>query len=458
MNFEEKREMILKGDLRKTIIKMALPLLFSNLSQTLYNLTDTFWVGKIGSLEVAAASFVWPVLFLVITIGIGISSAGTSLMSQYNGLKDKDSARVIAGQMFFLTIIFSVIMTILGIIAAPYVLKWMGATGELYDKSLAYLRIMFLSTPVSYTYMVFNSVKTSEGNTLTPMIISTLGVVLNMILDPVFILVFRQGIIGAAIASVLSQGIFLFLIYPLLFKKHDGIYIIFSNIKPVKEKILKIFKIGIPSTIGTSMESLGFIILNSFIVMYGDTTLAAYGVVNRINSLAFMPGMAIGGAIVSIVGQNIGAGNPERAKQAFRKAALYAFLISMTFGTVLFIYAEGALKIFLPLEKDMPTVIAGTQYMKLMALTLFLVSMNDVFNNTFQGSGHTIYSMMISMGRLWIFRIPLIIFFQKFTDYGSQGVWYAMILSNFLTSVMGFIFYLFGKWEKRVIEKVKTTE
>ncbi|HOO74302.1 MAG TPA: MATE family efflux transporter, partial [Tepiditoga sp.] len=279
MNFEEKREMILKGDLRKTIIKMALPLLFSNLSQTLYNLTDTFWVGKIGSLEVAAASFVWPVLFLVITIGIGISSAGTSLMSQYNGLKDKDSARVIAGQMFFLTIIFSVIMTILGIIAAPYILKWMGATGELYDKSLAYLRIMFLSTPVSYTYMVFNSVKTSEGNTLTPMIISTLGVVLNMILDPVFILVFRQGIIGAAIASVLSQGIFLFLIYPLLFKKHDGIYIIFSNIKPVKEKILKIFKIGIPSTIGTSMESLGFIILNSFIVMYGDTTHAAYGVV-----------------------------------------------------------------------------------------------------------------------------------------------------------------------------------
>ncbi|UYO99276.1 MATE family efflux transporter [Oceanotoga sp. DSM 15011] len=453
MDYEKKRDMILHGDIKKALLKMAIPLLLSNLSQTLYNLTDTYWVGKIGSLEVAAASFVWPVLFFVITIGIGISSAGTSLMSQYNGLRDKDNARLIAGQIFSLTIVFSIVMTIIGIVVSPYVLRWMGATGELYDKSLTYLRIMFLSTPVSYTYMVFNSVKTSEGNTLTPMIISSLGVVLNMILDPLFIINFRMGIIGAAIASVISQGVFLILIYPLLFRKKDGIYIKKCNLKLRMDKVIKIFKIGLPSTIGTSMESLGFIILNSFIVTYGNTTLAAYSVANRINSMVFMPGMAIGGAIVSIIGQNIGADQIDRVKKAFKTAALYSFTISMTLGIILFIYAENALKIFLPLEQDLPTVLEGTEYMKLMALSLFLVGMNDLLNGTFQGSGHTLYSMMISMGRLWIFRIPMIIIFQNFTDLGSTGVWYAMVLSNFLTTIMGFLFFFFGKWERRVVEK-----
>jgi putative MATE family efflux protein len=449
----EKRDLILNGDLKKTIIKLSLPLLLTNLSQTMYNLTDTFWLGKVGAEEVAASSVTWPILFLIITIGIGISTAGTSLMSQYMGNDDKENARIVAGQIFSLTIIFSIIMTIFGFIFAPKILGWMGVDGTLLEKASTYLRIMILGTPISYFYMIFNSTRVSQGNTVTPMIINICGVSLNMILDPIFILILNMGVTGAAIASVLSQGIFLSAVFVLLFKKNDGIYIILKNIKLIKKRVTKIFKIGIPSTIGTSMESMGFIVLNSFIVSYGSVTLAAFGIANRINSLVFMPGMAIGGAIVSIVGQNIGIGNVKRARKAFYTASLFSFIISITLGIILFIYSKELLQIFVPSPEDIEVVIQGSYYMRLMALSLFLVALNDLFIGTFQGSGHTIYSMILSMGRLWIYRIPLIMIFQKLTNWGSEGVWYAMVLSNLLTTITGLIFFLSGKWEKRVIEK-----
>lgn len=449
MNYAGKRQLILHGNMPKVIMILAAPIMFNNLIQTLYNLADTFWVGRLGTKELAAMGLVFPFVFLIISLGMGMNVAGTAMISQYTGKDDIESARTVAGQIFTFALILSTLLGIIGFFTAPFMVSFVKGDPVVLDLSAQYLSIMFLDMPIIFLFFVYNAIKQGQGDTFTPMILNVCGVVLNIILDPIFIFKLGLGIRGAAIATILSRAIFaLYAVYT-LFTHKKGVYLTRKHLKLQKDLLLRIIKIGLPATIGQSGSAIGFIVLNSFVISYGSATLAAFTVGNRINSLVLMPAMGIGSSLTTIIGQNLGADQKDRAKLAF-KASTYLSTIFMTIGgLILYLSASVVVGIFV---NDDPIVLAeGIQYLKLICIGLPLMGIFQILIGTFQGSGHTRYGMAMEMGRLWLLRIPMIMLFRYFTDWGSNSVWYAMLLSNFLICVVGMMIYLRGSWQEKVI-------
>ncbi|MGV8145422.1 MAG: MATE family efflux transporter [Alkaliphilus sp.] len=454
MDYLNNRQLILTGNMRKVILTLSLPIMLGNLIQTLYNLADTFWVGRLGTDEIAALGLVFPFIFLMLAFGIGMNVSGTALISQHIGSDNHKAATLIAGQLFTLSAIFSIFVSIAGYVSIPHILSLIGDNVKVQLFATQYLQIMFLGAPTIFLFFVFNAVKHGQGDTVTPMILNASGVVLNIFLSPVFIFTFGLGVQGAALATVFSRGLFMLYAIYTLFSHRNGIKLAMHNLVPNKNLILQILKIGLPASIGTSATAFGFIILNSFVVSFGSATLAAFTIGNRINSLVLMPAMGIGNSLSSIVGQNLGADNKERAKLAFKTALSLSIPFMAVGGFLLFLLAPQSVGAF---TNDPEVLLEGVKYARLISLSLPLMGIFQSLLGTFQGSGHTIYGMYLEMGRLWALRIPMIIVFKNITDWGSSSVWYAMVISNAIICTVGMFVYFKGKWLEKVIEQTTNT-
>ncbi|MFO7612814.1 MAG: MATE family efflux transporter [Clostridia bacterium] len=444
----KKRDMILNGNMRKTLIVLAMPIMLGNLIQTAYNITDTYFVSRLGDLEVASIGFVWNIIFLIISLGMGLSVAGRSMIAQYIGANDEESARRTAGQVFSFFAVMGVGVSVIFFIAAPMILRLMGAEGDLYKYSLSYMRIIILGMPFAYVYFAFNSVKNGRGDMVTPLIVSAISVVINIILDPICIFVMGWGVAGAAIATTFSRFIITAAVVILVSFGRLGIRILPRDYRFHKDTIAKILKIGLPASFGQATAALGFTLITVMVKSFGELTLTAYVIGSRINSVALMPLMGIGWALTTVAGQNLGAGKPERVKSAFRTAVLYSLLFSVVGGGAMLLATKGIMKIF----TDNPEVIEqGTFFLYMIIIALPLMGVFQSIIGIFQGTGHTKFSSALMIGRLWLLRIPMILIMKRFTDFGARAVWYAIIMSNVVICAVGIIGYLSGFWKKKTV-------
>lgn len=454
MNKNDKTELILKGDILKAIITLSIPIIINNFIQTLFNLVDALWVGKISSVHFAATSFVWPVNFLFISIGIGISIAGTSLLSQLVGANKLERAREYASQLIAVSVVAAISFTIIGYIISPYIIKAMGADAELASLSNIYLRISFLDMIFMFLFFNINSIMNAQGNTVTPTILSAVSAILNMILDPIFIFVLNWGIAGAAWATLISRAILAIIGTFFLFGESNNVKPSFKNFKFNKDILKDILRVGFPSTIGQAGSAIGFIVLNGFVVSYGTATLAAFGMVNRITAMVMQFSQGVGSALTSVVGQNMGANQYERVIQSFHKASKITLSTGLI-GCILLISFDKYLIDFFIQSKDDPDVITqGISFLRYISLSMPFLGLFNVFQGLFQGSGNTKFSMGMEIGRLWGVRIPMILFFKHLTNIGATGIWLSMSVSNLLVCVYGYIIYKGNRWKKAIINNI----
>jgi putative MATE family efflux protein len=451
MDMKERKDLILQGSMYKVIITLAAPIMISNLIQTLYSLIDGIWVSKLGSIQFAAISFVWPVMFLFISIGIGLFIAGTSILSQFIGASKYDIASQYSSQLIAIAVVCAICFSFVGYLISPVIINLMGAKGDLAHYSEIFLRIAFLDMPFTFLFFCFNAIMSSQGNTLTPTILSSISVIINAILDPILIFNFNMGIAGAALATLISKAILASSGLYILHKSTSKIKPSFKNFSFDRNILNKIFKVALPSAIGQTGSALGFIILNGFIVSYGTTTLAAFGMVNRITSLIMQPAMGIGASLTAIVGQNLGSGNLSRVKEAFVKALKLTISISVV-GCIVLIWKDNTVVNFFMRSKDDTKVISeAITYLIYIYFSMPLMGIFSVFQGIFQGSGHTKYSMNMEIGRLWFVRLPMILLFKYFTTVGSTGIWFSMSSSNLIVCLYGYYLYRKGGWQTRII-------
>ncbi|MCD6435249.1 MAG: MATE family efflux transporter, partial [Clostridiales bacterium] len=420
------------------------------LIQTFYNLTDTYFISRLGNTEIAAIQFIWPIIFIIISLGTGLSMGASSIISQYIGSKQYKKASKVSGQLIYFSMVFSLLIGSFGYIYSEKIIRIMGATGALLTYATDYLSIIFLGTFSHFMLFAFIAIKQGQGDTKTPMKISIMAVIANVILDPLFIFTFGLGVQGAAIATVLARTIFgTYGLYYLIFKDH-GLKIDFNNFKFDKKSIKKILKIGMPTAIGQSTTAIGFAILNVFIISFGENILTAFAIGNRLSSLVFLPVMGIGTAISTIIAQNLGADNIARAKETTYKSLVIATALTVITASSLLFFTSKLISIF---TTDQYIIEQGSAYMKLILMTLPLMGFYQILIGVFIGSGHTYQSMFMMIGRLWFFRIPMVILFKTYTDLGPYSVWYAMILSNFFIVIVGYIMFLQGSWQKKIIKQ-----
>jgi putative MATE family efflux protein len=277
-------------------------------------------------------------------------------------------------------------------------------------------------------------------------VLGAVSSVLNAVLDPIFIFNFNMGVGGAAIATVISKALLAAACGIYLLKGNSVIKPDFKNFRFNKEIIEKSLRIAIPSAAGQSGSAIGFAFLNIFIVSYGTSTMAAYGMVNRITSLVSQPASGISTAIISIVGQNIGAQNIKRAKESFKKSILLTSSIGIAGCIVLIIFRTGIINFFMQSKDDMEVIRQGIIYLVYISFSMPLMGIFSSFQGLFQGAGQTKQAMIMEIARLWFVRLPMILFFKHFTGIGSEGIWFSMSFSNLIICIYGYIIYKKGSW------------
>lgn len=445
------REQILNGNLFQVIVALAIPVVINSLLQTMYNLTDTFWLGKLGTDELAAINLVTPLQNMIVNFGSGFTVAATVLISQCLGAKKDDDAQSMANQAYVCAQIFAITCAVACIALAPFVVRWLGSTGSIYTYGKLYLQLVVLDMPFLYTINMFAAIHQSQGDTVQPMLLNFSGICINMVMDPLLMIVFKFGVAGAALATVFAKAVPAVIAFVLLLRKNQLIYLDFKHIRFEKDKILSIIRVGLPSAIGGSTMQFGFLLMTKNVLAYGKTAMAAYGIGNKVNGLISLPASGIGSATSIIVGQNIGANQIERAQKGYKIARRTAVIFLLVGGMILSrpVISTAIVRIF---SDDEQVVKYAADFLSIMAFWCFANGVHDTTSGLFKGSGHTLVNMVVDISRLWIFRLGSLYIFQHFFDIGERSVWFAVVLSNGLAAIALWVVYLTGIWKKKVIK------
>lgn len=445
------REVILNGSIVKAILTLSIPIVINSFIQTMYNLTDTFWLGKLGTNPMAAITLVSPVQNIIVNFGQGITLAGAILISQYIGARDEDNAKDMGNQLFICAMIFSIVCAGGCFLGSPAIIKWLGADGEIFNLSKTYLQIVIMDMPFLFLINLYTAVNQSQGDTIRPMLLNLAGICLNMILDPLFMVQFHWGIAGAAWATLLAKVPCAFLAACSLFTKKEGVYLNLKNFHFHRDKLQNIVRIGLPTAIGGSTMQFGFLLMSRNVYKYGPIAVAAYGIGNRINGLITMPSNAMGSATATIVGQNVGARQIDRAEKAYQLSRKIAVIFLFVGGLILSrpVIATPIVKIF---SSDFEVIQLGTEFLSILAICCWT---NGVYNSTtglFQGTGHTMVTMMVDATRLWVFRFLTLYICEHVLHMGVQSIWYSVVVSNAISALILWILYRAKIWKKEVIK------
>lgn len=450
MKNKSNRDLLLNGSIVKAILTLAIPVVINSFLQTMYNLTDTYWLGKLGTEELAAINLVTPVQNIIINFGSGITVAGSVLISQYLGAKKDEDARSMANQIFTCALIFSVVCASLCAAATPGIVTWLGAEGLTWQCGKTYLQLVILDMPFLYTVNMYTAINQAQGDTVRPMLLNLAGITLNLILDPVLMIVCGMGVAGAALATVTAKAFPAVIAFVLLQNRSKDVYLDLRRLKFEKEKLKNILVIGLPTAVGGSTMQFGFLLMSRNVLKYGTEAMAAYGIGNKINSLITLPTNSVGSAVATIVGQNVGAKQFERAEKGYKVSML---------GSVVFLLVGGLILSRMPISTaivrifsdDAEVIGMAADFLSIMAFWCFA---NGVYNSSiglFQGSGHTEVTMIIDAARLWVFRFATLYIGEVLLHLGVRSVWYSVVVSNGLSAALLFIIYKTGYWKRKRI-------
>ncbi|MDY0317839.1 MAG: MATE family efflux transporter [Candidatus Izemoplasmatales bacterium] len=448
---DKKTEIILYRDpIWKGLIYLSFPVFLVNILKTLHDIVDGIFLGMVeGTTDAgtslatsmqSAVALTWPIFFIFISFGMGLSVAGNALIGQYVGKGDYETAKKYSNNTVFIALFLGVVFTIVAFSLAPYILKLMGAEGSDLTFAITYLRIRSFELPILFLIFAFEAVRRATGDTVTPVIVNAIGIVLNIILTPLLVLTFNLGVTGAALSTVLAHVTILPAVIFFLLKSKKSLTVNF-NIKQLNKTIVKdIFDIGIPASAGQSIQAVGFVILNSLIYAYGTNVSAAFFIGNRISSLVMFPVSAVSSIVAIYIAQNVGAENVPRAKKSVRQGIIMSVLMMVIGISILLPLSEFIVNLF---SNDKDTIDFAKTYVFWIGIGLPLMALFQVYLSAFQGSGETKKSFVLAITRLWVLRLPLILLANKYTDLGPMGIWYAMLISNILAALVGA--YLYSK-------------
>lgn len=449
-NKKQNRDLILSGNMMRAILSLAIPVVINSFLQTMYNLTDTYWLGTLGTAELAAINLVTPVQNMVVNFGSGLTVAGSVLIAQYLGAFQDEEARSMANQIFLAAMMFAGVCAIAINLATPGIVTWLGADGDTWKYARSYLQLVILDMPFLYTVNIYAAIHQAQGDTFRPMLLNFLGITVNLVLDPLFMVGFKWGVAGAALATIAAKAVPAVIAFILLHNRLELIFLQLRKTRFQKEKLMSILKVGLPTAIGGSTMQLGFLLMSKSVFKYGTQAMAAYGIGNKVNGLISLPSNGIGSAVATIVGQNMGAKQPERAKEGY--------LMSMRM-IIVFLFAGGMILSRKPISTAIVSIFSDDREVIAMAadflsIMAFWVFTNGVYNSTmglFQGSGHTEVTMAVDVTRLWVFRFATLYVCENILGMGVRSIWYSVVVSNGISAVILFLVYLTGYWRKKRI-------
>ena len=338
------------GDVSKPLFYLSLPIVVTNLLQTAYNLADTFWIGQYSTDALAAISFAFPMVFLIISLGMGLAVAGSILVAQYTGAGEDGEAEYAASQTVGFAAVASVLLGAVAYVFVGDVLDILGAAPDVLELATAYMEIISLGIFFMFGFFVFISLMRGYGDTITPMLVMLGSVALNVVLDPLLIFgwwIFpRWGIEGAAIATVFSRGLALIVGLWIMLSGRRGVRIRPRDIVPDLDYGRRLVRIGVPASVEGTGQAVAINLLMFIVGTFSTPVVAAFGIGVRVFSVIFLPAIAVSRGVETMSGQNIGAGKPERAALTARVAARTTFIVLAIAGVFTFFFAHPIVALF----------------------------------------------------------------------------------------------------------------
>ena len=468
-----------EGSLLAPLVGLSAPIVFTQLLQVVYNLVDTFWVGRLGQDAVSALSFSWPPVFVLISLGGGLTLAGSVLVAQHKGAGDFERVNDVAGQTLAFVSLFSLALGALGYLLAPTFLRLIGAEpgSTVFAYSVDYMRVIFLGVWFMFGFFVFQSLLRGWGDTRTPMYLMAGSVAVNVVLDPVFIFGFvdnplfgmlgargieaalldatgftGHGVEGAAMATILSRALATVPGVALLFSGHLGLSLSFADLRLERETVTKIVRVGYPASIEQSSGALSYTAMTAIIAFIGPTAVAAFGICARLTSFVFLPAVGLGMGTETAVGQNLGADRVDRARRAVYLAVgmlVAAYVVVSAFAVV---YARPLVGIFIQGEGAATVVDIGESFMLVVAPTFAFMGAFHVVKGCLNGAGSTRAVMILSVSSVWGMQVVPAWVMVRYFDMGVTGAWWALAVMHVGSALLVAAWFVRGTWTDTVIE------
>jgi putative MATE family efflux protein len=445
---KDNRKLMLEGNILKAIIIISFPIVLTYLLQSLYQITDTFWVGRLGANAVAAVSMSFPILFFLVSFVIGLTAAGTILIAQYNGKGNKEKRNMVFSQTLSLSVIFSIVFTIIGLIGSRFFIGLMTKDPLVFSQAVGYLNISFLGLIFAFIYNTVQSSLRGLGEVKFPMYVILFTVTLNFLLDPLFMFGFGPfkglGINGVAWATFTTQALSAFIGLFFLIKGKYDLKLKLKELIPSRKWFKKLFLLGFPVSIEQSSRAFVNIIMMGTVAAFGTIYLASFGIGSRIIMLVIIPSMAISMGISTLVGNNLGAKQVHRAEQITNKGGLLSFGLLTIVGILILIFAKAIVGFFIPGEIEV--IAEAARFLTCIALTFGLIGVQMVLIGTIRGAGKTTLAMFLSLIQIFTTLLMALLFSQVF-KMGISGIWLAYPVSNLVGVLAAFIAYRKGTWK-----------
>ncbi len=425
------------GPLPGHIRRIALPMSIGFFFNTMYNVVDSFYAGRISTEALAAMALSFPVFFIIIAISGGLSRGASALIANAIGAKNKEEESTLSGQVFSLAILSAICVSIAGLSAATPLFQILGASGDYLQLAKDYTSPLFIGAIFFLLNSMSNAILLAHGDSRTYSRTLVIGFLLNLILDPWFLYggygLPAMGIKGIAWATVLIQG--LGAIYLLSVVVHRG-HITRSCAEHLIPKIKiyrQILHQGIPTSFNLMSIALGFFVITYFLKFYGEASVAAFGVGTRIEQMALLPAIGLSSAIVSIVGQNNGAGETDRVRECVHLCFKYGLYLIITASILLFAFASPLVRLF---TNDPEVIQVGTKYVRIVAFIQWSYVSGFVYIGFLQALKRPMYGFIESFTRKII--LPGIIFplAVHYFSVGLEGFWISMCAINAFMAII----------------------
>lgn len=394
-------------------------------------------MGLLGSEALAASAFTSPIFQVITSLGTGLATGGMIIFSKNIGsgnLKENLKAK---SQLMLVNLLLGTLLALVTFIFTKNIISLSGASGNLATLSGNYMRILFTAIPSLLIVNSYSAIENSKGNTKKPLILVAISTVLNVVFNSLAVKL-NFGIEGIAVATLLSSLLLTLYCVWELFKKKD---ISWRYLKPNPALILSILAMGVPVALSSSTASLGFVVMNRYVVDFGSEALAAFGVGNRINNIFYTPANGFLTGVSIMIAQNLGAGNTKRMKEILHTAMKASVSIAFVGSIILYLLTDSMISIF----TDNPEIVRHSKnYLHIFVYCNMAWGVYQVYSGYFLGIGLTKLNFYINLGRVWAFRIPVLILLERTFSLGAYSIWSAMLISNILV-----MFLVAGIYHKR---------
>lgn len=444
-------ESITQGSIPRALLRLATPMMISALLQNLQSLIDMFWVGRLGPTAVAAVAMGGTVIMLLFPVLMGMSTGTVALVARATGSDRHDEGSRAAAQSLVVAAALAALLAVTGWFASDPVLRLLGASGEVSVLGSVYLRTALLGSFASFSLFMANAALLGAGDSVIPMRVAAVATLSNIALDPLLIFGLGPlpafGVQGAALATVLAQGLAAAAsLRSLAVGGRSGLMIRVSQLRPDRELIGRILRIGIPGSGQMLARSLMNAVMIRIVATCGTAAVAAYGIGFRLHMVVLLPAFALGGAAAIMVGQNLGIGRPDRARRAAWLATGLDMIVMVFAAIVAALHAPAIVGLF---SSNPEVVHIGSRYLRIISPFYVLGAAGVVLSRALNGAGDSLTPMLLTVLTLAGLQIPLAVFLARAWQPPTQGIWWAMAIAMAFYGSAIAAWFATGRWERK---------